>query len=269
MRSTTLALRSITAALVIATATAAAALAQAPTDTAARVAQQSALQPAQPAAAQPAERPTITVSDFDFGTVASQIANDKGTRRRLEKMGISDGAGFAAALGTGAADLIVEKLLATQAFRVQERKQLAAIEQEQRLREGADPSSAAPRRVRSARYIVTGSVTRLGFEEKKLGGAAGTAASFALYGLGAKKERTEVHLTARLIDTETGDIVASFTGMGESGKGWGLTIFGMGTGGLGGFQAGSSNIRESAIGEATEKAAQAVVERIVAARTGM
>lgn len=264
MRSTNLTLRSITSALLIGTAAAPAAFAQTPSDTAAPVIQQAP----QPAPAQPAERPTITISDFDFGTVASQIANDRGTRRRLEKMGIRDGAGFAAALGTGAADLIVEKLLATQAFRVQERKQLAAIEQEQRLREGADPSSAAPRRVRSARYIVTGSVTRLGFEERKFGGAAGTAASFALYGLGAKKERTEVHLTARLIDTETGDIVASFTGMGESSKGWGLTIFGMGTGGFGGFQAGSSNIRESAIGEATERAAQSVVEKLVAARAG-
>lgn len=250
-------------ALLLCAALASAAAAQSPTDTAAPVAQQAA---ALPAATQPADRPTVTVADFDFGTVASQIANDKATRKRLEKMGIRDGAGFAAALGSGAADLIVEKLVATQAFRVQERKQLAAIEQEQRLRDGGDSTRPAPRRVRSARYIVSGSVTRLGFEEKKLGGAAGTAASFALYGLGAKKNRTEVHLTARLIDTETGDIVASFTGVGESSKGWGLTIFGMGNNGFGGLQGGSSNIRESAIGEATERAAASVVEKLVAAR---
>ena len=211
-----------------------------------------------------AERPTITVTDFDYGTVASQIAADRGTRKRLEKMGIKDGASFAAAMGTGAADLIVEQLLASGAFRVLERKQLAAIQYEQSL--ATDSAAVPPRRAARARYIVSGSITRLGFEEKTLGGAAGTAASFALYGLGAKKNRTEVHLTARLIDTETGDIVASFTGQGESGKGWGLTVFGMGSGGFGGFKAGASGIRESAIGEATLKAAQAVVEQLVAVR---
>lgn len=213
--------------------------------------------------AQPANRPTVTVMDFEHGTVAMQIAGDRGTRKRLEKMGIRDGTAFASALGTGAADIIVERLLESQVFRVLERKQLAAVQYEQGLRQGADTLAGTGRRA-AARYIITGSVTRLGFEEKKLGGAAGTAASFALYGLGAKKSRTEVHLTARLIDTETGDIVASVTGEGESGKGWGLTIFGIGAGRFGGFEAGSSNIRESAIGEATEKAAQNLVERLVA-----
>ena len=218
--------------------------------------------------AQPAGRPTITVMDFEHGTVAMQIAGDRGTRKRLEKMGIRDGSAFASALGTGAADIIVERLLESQAFRVLERKQLAAVQYEQGLRQGPDTLPGAARRGAAARYIVTGSVTRLGFEEKKLGGAAGTAASFALYGLGAKKSRTEVHLTARLIDTETGDIVASVTGEGESEKGWGLTIFGIGAGRFGGFEAGSSNIRESAIGEATEEAARRVVERLVAGHAG-
>lgn len=212
-------------------------------------------------------RPTITVTDFDYGTVAAQIAGDKKTRKRLEKMGIRDAAGFAEAMGVGAADLIVEKLLATGTFRVLERKQLAAVEHEQRLADGPDPAVDVRRRVTRARYIVSGSVTRLGFEEKTLGGAAGTAASFALYGLGAKKNRTEVHLTARVIDTETGEIIASFTGEGESGKGWGLTVFGIGGGGFGGATAGSSSIRESAIGEATERAAQSITERIVATST--
>lgn len=215
----------------------------------------------------PTDRPAVTVTDFDYGTVAAQIASDKKTRKRLEKMGIRDVGELASALGVGAADLIVEKLLATGEFRVLERKQLAAIEQEQRLGE-PDTALAEPRsRIPRARYLVSGSVTRLGFEEKSLGGAAGQLASeIALYGLGAKKNRTEVHLTARIIDTETGEIVASFTGTGESRKGWGLTVFGMGGGGFGGATAGTSNIRESAIGEATDRAAQNVVERIVQLR---
>src|SRR5687768_14982211 len=74
-------------------------------------------------ATQPASgtRPSITVSAFEHGTVATQIANDRNTRRRLERMGIRD-ASFAEALGVGAADLIIEELVRTGAFRVLERK---------------------------------------------------------------------------------------------------------------------------------------------------
>ena len=219
--------------------------------------------PGDTATSQPAGRPTVTVMDFDHGTVASQIAGDRGTRRRLERMGITDANALASALGVGAADLIVEQLVASQAYRVLERKQLAAVRYEQELAAGGG-SAAAPART-AARYLVTGSITRLGFEEKRLGGALGAVASVGLYGLGAKKNRTEVHLTARLIDTQTGDIVAAFTGEGESDRGWGLTVFGMGSGGFGGFSGGSSNIRETAIGEATADAARRVVEQMLIA----
>src|SRR5687768_9445831 len=78
-------------------------------------------------------RPSITVSAFEYGTVAAQIASDKSTRKRLEKMGIRDGANFAEALGVGAADMIVEELVKSGTFRVLERRQLDAIRQEQSI----------------------------------------------------------------------------------------------------------------------------------------
>lgn len=215
-----------------------------------------------------ANRPTITVTDFDFGTVASQIAGDKDTRKRLEKMGVRDHQGFAAQLGVGAADLIVERLIETGAFRVLERKQLAAITQEQKISSDSlgltgAASAATGVNITRARYIVTGSVTRLGFETKHLGGLVGRMAGPAfLYGLGAKKQLTEVHLTARVVDTQTGEIVASFTGEGLSDKGWGITVFGIGGWGLGGGKVGSSDVQETAIGEATSIAARNIVERI-------
>lgn len=212
-----------------------------------------------------ASRPVVTVTDFEFGTVAAQIAADKRTRKQLEKMGVRDTEGFASQLGVGAADLIVEKLLAAGGFRILERKQMAAINQERALE---SDSSRAGMVVR-ARYLVSGSVTRLGFEERHLGGMLGRLSSPFLYGLGAKKELTEVFLTARVIDTETGEIVASFTGEGASDKGWGVTFFGMGGWGFGNGSAGSRNVRETAIGEATERAAQNISELIVRARGSM
>ncbi len=220
-------------------------------------------QDASPAAA---SRPSITVGAFEYGTVAAQIASDRATRRRLEKMGIRDGANFAEALGIGAADLIIEELMKTGAFRVLERRQLDAIRQEQSIQPDSI-TSASPTRVARARYIISGSVTRLGFEEKHLGGLAGRAASTVfLYGLGGKKSSTYVNLTARVIDAETGEIVASFTGEGISTKGWGVTMFGMGGWGLGGAKMGTDNVRESAIGEATAEAAARIAARIAELR---
>ncbi len=225
-----------------------------------------AVPPAVPPAVAPvaATRPSITIGAFEYGTVAAQIASDRGTRRRLEKMGIRDGANFAEALGIGAADLIIEELMKTGAFRVLERRQLDAIRQEQSIQPDSI-TSASPTRVARARYIITGSVTRLGFEDKHLGGLAGRLASVTvpvLYGLGGKKSSTFVNLTARVIDSETGEIVASFTGEGSSSKGWGITLFGMGGWGLGGGKMGSDNVRETAIGEATAEAAAGIAARI-------
>src|SRR5688500_1370677 len=209
-----------------------------------------------------ASRPSITVGAFEYGTVAAQIATDRATRRRLEKMGVRDGANFAEALGIGAADLIIEELMKTGAFRVLERRQLDAIRQEQSIQPDSI-TSASPTRVTRARYIISGSVTRLGFEEKHLGGLAGRVTSAAfLYGLGGKKNSTFVNLTARVIDSETGEIIASFTGEGKSSKGWGVTVFGMGGWGLGGAKVGTDNIRETAIGEATAEAAASIAQRI-------
>ena len=219
------------------------------------------LAPAAVFAQDTAGRPSITVGAFEYGTVAAQIANDRATRRRLEKMGIRDES-FAAALGVGAADLIVEELLKTGVFRVLERRELDAIKQEQSIQPDSI-TSASPTRVARARYIITGSVTRLGFEEKHAGGLAGRLASATvLYGLGGKKNSTFVNLTARVIDSETGEIIASFTGEGVSSRGWGVTVFGMGGWGLGGAKVGTDNIRETAIGEATAEAAASIAQRI-------
>lgn len=214
-----------------------------------------------PEVAQPAARPSITVGAFDFGTIRpQQIVNDR-LSRQLEKAGIRDEAAFVSAVGVGAADMIIEQLIKTGAFRVLERRQLDAIRQEQSIQPDSI-TSASPTRVTRARYIVSGSVTRLGFEEKHLGGLAGRLASPWLYGLGGKKNSTFVNLTARIIDAETGEIIASFTGEGESSKGWGVTLFGMGGWGLGGGKVGTDNVRESAIGEATAEAAASIATRI-------
>jgi len=215
-----------------------------------------------------ADRPSITVTSFDYGTVAAQISGDGRTRSRLGRMGVRDGAAFAEALGTGAADLVVEKLVESDRFRVFERNQLDAIRREQTF--AGDNNAAMP----PARYVVTGAVTRLGLNDHEVGGMGGGAATgmllarwlgpFAL--LGVKESSTTVHLTARVVDTRTGEIIGSFTGEGASKKRWGVNVLGVGRGGFGGARAEDKNFRETAVGEATTQAAEAIAEQVVALR---
>lgn len=209
------------------------------------------------------DRPSITVTAFEYATVVSQINGDDRTRRRMEHSGMRDGTAFAEALGLGAADLVVEKLVASDRFRVFERKQLDAVKREQQL--GADGDDEIAR----ARYIVTGSVTRLGLNNKELGGIGGALGMGALGRLGAiggKHSSTTVHLTARVVDSRTGEIIGSFTGEGVSNKRWGVTAFGLGPGGFGGAKVLDSNFRETAVGEAATRAAASIADQVVALR---
>ena len=218
------------------------------------------------AAAQPpvSQRPALAVAAFEFGTVATQITSDMRTRRRLERAGVADGTAFAEALGTGVADLLVEKLIESQRFRVFERRQLDAVKREQALAQSNDDE--IPR----ARYLITGSISRLGLDDKEIGGLAAGLGSAALLGrvagLGMKHSSTSLHLTARVVDTRTGEIIGSFTGAGQSSRRWGVTAFGMGPGGAGGARVMDANFRETAIGEAAARAAAAIADSVVALR---
>ena len=214
-----------------------------------------------------AERPTITVAAFDFGTVSMPVRGEYRRRGRYGDNGANvsyEAAAFAEAVGTGAADLLVEKLVASERFRVFERKLLDDVSREQRLSAADDDSIAR------ARYIVTGSVSHLGSNDKNFGALlAGFGSAVLFRGMGmlnTNHSSTTVRLTARVVDTRSGEIIGSFTGEGHSNKRWGVNVFGAGRGGLGGANAGDSNFRETAIGEATSRAASAVAEYVIALR---
>ena len=210
------------------------------------------------------DRPGITVSAFEYGTVASRITGDDRTRHRFEHAGVSDINGFAEALGNGAADLVVEKLVESERFRVFERKQFDAVKREQQLENDEGD------RIARARYIVAGSISRLGYNDKEMGGIASGIASGVLLGrvmaASARSSSTTVHLTARVVGTRTGEIIGSFTGEGESKKRWNVGALGIGPGGFGGIRVADRNFRETAIGEATQRAAAAIVEQVIALR---
>src|SRR3989441_1853981 len=195
-----------------------------------------------------AKRPTVAVMDFDYGTVNHW-------------WGQYD-------IGKGMADQVVDALLEEGSFRVIERKKLDTVlaEQDFSNSDRADPSAAKLAKlgkVLGVRYIIAGSITKFGGEEKNYGG--GGLIKGKLGGLGLKKAKTEVNLTARMIDATTGEILVSAKGEGLSTKGGGIKA-GAGAFGLGGarFSMSSSDYKESAIGEAQEAATKDLVAKFIA-----
>jgi curli biogenesis system outer membrane secretion channel CsgG len=194
------------------------------------------------------KRISVAVMDFDFGTVGYHWWGDYD-------------------IGKGMADQVVDALVNDGTFRVIERKKLDTVlaEQDFSRSDRADPSAGKLSKVGKVlgiKYIIAGSITKFGGEEKTYG--AGGFGGGKIGGLGLKKAKTEVSLTARLIDTTTGEILVSAKGEGLSKKGGGVSVAGGGGFGGAGFSMGSSDYKASAIGEAQEMACNALVAAVLA-----
>jgi len=187
------------------------------------------------------KKPLVAVTDFDFGTVG------------YHWWGNYD-------IGKGMADQVMSELLEDGTFRVVERKKLDTIlaEQDFAHSDRADPGAAKLSKlgkVLGVRYIITGSITKFGGEDKGKGGS--------LHGIhvGVGKAKTEVSLTARLVDTTTGEVLLAAKGEGVSKKGGG---FSFGKSGVGSYGQDTTDFKASAIGEAQEAACKDLVAKIVA-----
>ena len=208
-----------------------------------------------PAAAQQT-RPTVALLDFDFGAVQQWWSGNWD-------------------IGKGVSDLIVDELVNDGSYRVIERKRLDAILAEQNFSNSdrAEPQAAQVAKIGKAlgvKYLIVGSVTKFGTENKatKIGGGMFGGGALGLGRVGTSKGKAYVSIAARVIDTSTGEIMAVAKGDGES-KRSGLLLEGGGFGGAGGFggiEMGSSDFRETVLGEATEMAVKATVEKIVLAK---
>src|ERR1700752_1767307 len=140
------------------------------------------------------KRTAVAVMDFDYGTVAYHWWGDYD-------------------IGKGMADQVVDALVNDGTWRVIERKKLDTVmaEQDFSRSDRADPSAAKLSKVGKVlgvKYIVAGSITKFATESR------GGGVRVKGIGLGAKKAKSEVHLTARLIDTTTGEIMLSAKGIG-------------------------------------------------------
>ena len=215
-------------------------------------AQQSATPAAAPGAAPaatsaPAPKRLVAVMNFDYGTVKTVVASIFGTDQDV---------------GKGITDLMVQKLVTDGKYRVIERAALDKIIAEQNFNNSdrADPSSASKiGRILGVDTIILGSITKFGRDDKQVGGVGGGHSGWtgAVLGAGKKESKAVVAITARVVNTTTGEILASVTGNGESSRS-GMFLGGGGgsgySGGGGAFDMSSSNFAQTILGEAVNKA---------------
>jgi curli biogenesis system outer membrane secretion channel CsgG len=186
-------------------------------------------------------RPTVALLDFDFGSVQRWWSGNQD-------------------IGKGIADLIVDELVNDGSFRVIERKRLDAILAEQNFSNSqrADPSAKAVAAIGKAlgvKYLIVGSITKFGVEDNKQSVNAGAfgGGKFGVGNVGKSQGKANVAITARMVDTTTGEIMASAKGDGTSKRSQ--------------LAFGSSNFHDTIIGEATEVAVKATVAKLIAAKS--
>ena len=185
-------------------------------------------------------RKRVSVMDFEFGTVQRWWDGNWD-------------------IGKGISDLLVDRLLSEGNFSVFERRKLDTVLAEQNFStsERADHSSAARiGKMLGVNAIILGSVTQFGTEKKDFNasGVGGGKGGLGAGRMGTREGKASVAITARIIDINTGEVLASSTGRGQSSRS-GLLLGGLVIG-HGGFGAGSvsmnsSQFRETILGEAT------------------
>jgi curli biogenesis system outer membrane secretion channel CsgG len=202
---------------------------------------------AQDAAPPPAVKHRVAVMNFDYGTVRTTVAQIFGSDQDV---------------GKGISDLLVQKLVQDGKYSVIERNALDKILSEQNFSNSdrADSNTAAKiGKILGVDAIIIGSITQFGRDDQhtNIGGGGYGLGKFGLGGVGTSKAKAVVAVSARLVNTSTGEILAAVTGMGESTRS-STSLLGAGGGWSGGgggsLDMGSSNFANTILGEAVRKA---------------
>jgi curli biogenesis system outer membrane secretion channel CsgG len=202
---------------------------------------------AQDAAPPPAVKHRVAVMNFDYGTVRTTVAQIFGSDQDV---------------GKGISDLLVQKLVRDGKYSVIERNALDKILSEQNFSNSdrADSNTAAKiGKILGVDAIIIGSITQFGRDDQhtNVGGGGYGLGKFGLGGVGTSKAKAVVAVSARMVNTSTGEILAAVTGMGESTRS-STSLLGAGGGwsggGGGGLDMGSSNFANTILGEAVRKA---------------
>lgn len=194
----------------------------------------------------------IAVMPFKYGSVSAEVG--------------------AADVGTGIVSLLVTRLVNDGTYSVCEREMIDAILKEQNLSNSdrADSATAAKiGKLLGVDAIICGTVTQFGFETSNtnVGAPISMASGYIpfvgglgmLGGMSVHKQKAKVGIDARVIDINTGEILAAVNGAGQS-KRSGASM----GGNWGGNWWDSSNFASSIAGEATLAAVEQVTGQLTA-----
>lgn len=196
-----------------------------------------------------AQKKRVAVLNFEYGTVKSNAQAIFGSDQDV---------------GKGISDMLVQKLVEDGKYSVIERNALDKVLGEQNFSNSdrADASTAAKiGRILGVDAIIIGSITQFGRDDQHTniggGGFGGYGSRMGIGGVGTHKAKAVVGITARLVNTSTGEILAAVTGTGESSRS-GTSLIGAGagggSGGGAGLDMGSSNFGQTILGEAVKAA---------------
>ena len=210
-----------------------------------------------PVQANSGRKKRIAIFDFDYATVRTYAIAAFGSDIDV---------------GKGVTDLLVRFLVENGTYSVIERKAMDKILNEQNFSNSdrANPNSAAKLgKILGVDAIIVGSVTQFGNENKNqnVGGAGGALGRFGVGGVGHKESKAIVTLDARIVDIDTAEILGVATGHGESSRSsTSLTGGGGGWSGWGGGHVdfGSSDFRNTIIGEAVNNATKQMSDGLIA-----
>ena len=195
-----------------------------------------------------AEKRKVAVMDFGYATVMTSVQAYFGTNQDI---------------GKGISTQLLDKLVNDGTYRVIERSALDKIIKEQNFSNSDRASTSTAAKIGGllgCDAIIIGDITTFGNDDKHIGGGGGGGTWWGkggAGGLGFNQNKAIVEITARLVDVNTGEVLASVTGHGEAHRN-GLGAVGgghsnWGTGGGGAFDMGSSNFQQTIIGQAVKQ----------------
>jgi len=187
----------------------------------------------------------VAVLSFDDGSVRSSSAAALGRNQDV---------------GASLADVLVKELLEGGRYSVIERRAIDQVLKEQNFSNSSrvdTKTAVAIGRLLGVQAIITGSVLQFGVEEKEVSvgsGALGRVTRGVIGGGKRTNATAKVSLTARLIDTSSGEVLTAASGEGESSKS-SVGASGYATGSI---DMTSSTFQGTVLGEAVNRAAKAV-----------
>lgn len=189
------------------------------------------------------QKKRVAVLSFDDAAVESSAAKALGTTQDV---------------GASLADVLVKELLKGGTYSIIERRAIDQVLKEQNFSNSSRvdaKTAAAIGRLLGVDAIIMGSVTQFGLEESAVAVGAGSLNRITrgMVGGGKRVNTTAtVSMTARMVDTSTGEILTAASGSGQSSKA------SVGASGSTAVDMTASSFQDSMLGEAVNLATQQV-----------